>query len=104
MIIKMIQEGGKRIDAQSEKIQEVFNKELETIKKITKRHWRITEMKNTIKWINSRINEEEEQNSELKDGVEEITAVEQNKEKRMKGNEGSLRNLWDNIRSPIFAW
>ena len=28
----------------------------------------------------------------------EITAREQNKEKRMKRNEDSLRNFWDNIK------
>ena len=28
----------------------------------------------------------------------EITSKEQNKEKRMKRNEESLRNLWDNIK------
>ena len=28
----------------------------------------------------------------------EFTAVEQTKEKRMKRNEGSLRDLWDNIK------
>ena len=28
----------------------------------------------------------------------EITAVEQNKEKRMERNEDSLRDLWDNIK------
>ena len=28
----------------------------------------------------------------------EITAEEQNKEKRMKRNENSLRDLWDNIK------
>ena len=28
----------------------------------------------------------------------EITAMEQNKEKRMKRNEDSLRDLWDNIK------
>ena len=28
----------------------------------------------------------------------EITAVEQNQEKRMKRNENSLRDLWDNIK------
>ena len=28
----------------------------------------------------------------------EITTAEQNKEKRMKRNEGSLRDLWDNIK------
>ena len=30
----------------------------------------------------------------------EITAAEQNKEKRMKRNEDSLRDLWDNIKCP----
>ena len=28
----------------------------------------------------------------------EITATEQNKEKRMKRNEDSLRDLWDNVK------
>ena len=28
----------------------------------------------------------------------EITTAEQNKEKRMKGNEDSLRDFWDNIK------
>ena len=35
---------------------------------------------------------------ELEDSMVEFTAVEQNKEKRMKGNEDSLRDLWDNIK------
>ena len=30
--------------------------------------------------------------------MEEFTAVEQTKEKRMKRNEDSLRDLWDNIK------
>ena len=58
----------------------------------------ITEMKNTVEGINSRINEAEEQISELEDRLVEITAAEQNKEKRMKRNEDSLRDLWDNIK------
>ena len=58
----------------------------------------ITEMKNTLKGINSRITEEEEQISDLEDRMVEFTAVEQNKEKRMKRNEDSLRDLWDNIK------
>ena len=29
----------------------------------------------------------------------EFTAAEQNKEKRMKRNEDSLRDLWDNIKN-----
>ena len=39
MIIKMIQELRKRMDAQSEKAQDVFNKELENIK--NNQSWRI---------------------------------------------------------------
>ena len=55
-------------------------------------------MKNTLEGINSRITEAEERISNLEDRMVEFTAVEQNKEKRMKRNEDSLRDLWDNIR------
>ena len=58
----------------------------------------ITEMKTTIEGINSRITEAEERISNLEDRMMEFTAVEQNKEKRMKRNEDSLRHLWDNIK------
>ena len=58
----------------------------------------ITEMKNTLEGINSRITEAEERISDLEDRAVEFTAVEQNKEKRMKRNEDSLRDLWDNIK------
>ena len=56
-------------------------------------------MKNTLEWINSRI-KGTERISELEDRLVEITAGEQNKEKRMKRNEDSLRDLWDNIKYP----
>ena len=55
-------------------------------------------MKNTQEGINSRITEAEEQLSELEDRMVEITAEEQNKEKRMKRIEDSPRDLWDNIK------
>ena len=58
----------------------------------------ITEMKTTLEGINSRITEAEEWISELEDRMVEFTAVEKNKEKRMKRNEDSLRDLWDNIK------
>lgn len=45
MIVKMIQELRKRMDIQSESIQEVFNKEFENIKN------KQTELKNTIPTI-----------------------------------------------------
>ena len=56
----------------------------------------ITEMKNTLEGINSRITEVE-QISDLEDRMVEFTATEQNKEKRMRRNEDSLRDLWDKI-------
>ena len=55
-------------------------------------------MKTTLEGINSRITEAEEQISDLEDRMVEFTAVEQIKEKRMKRNEYSLRDLWDNIK------
>ena len=45
-----------------------------------------------------RITETEEWISDLEDRMVEFTAVEQTKEKRMKRNEDSLRDLWDNIK------
>ena len=58
----------------------------------------VTEMKNTVEGINSRITEAEEWRRDLEDGMVESTAAEQNKEKRMKIIEDSLRDLWDNIK------
>ena len=58
----------------------------------------ITEMKNTLEGINSRITEAEEWISDLEHRTAEFTATEQDKEKRMKRNEDSLRDLWDNIK------
>ena len=58
----------------------------------------ITEMKNTLEGINSRITEAEERITNLEDRMVEFTAVERNKEKRMKRHEDSLRDLWDNIK------
>ena len=58
----------------------------------------ISEIKYTLEGINSRITEAEERISELEDKMLEITAMEQNKEKRRKRIETSLRDLWDNIK------
>ena len=40
----------------------------------------------------------EEQINNLEDRMVEITASKQSIEKRMKGNENSLRDFWDNIK------
>ena len=58
----------------------------------------ITEMKNKLERINSRITEAEERISDLKERMLEFTAAEQNNEKRTKRNEDSLRDLWDKIK------
>ena len=54
-------------------------------------------MKNTLEGINSRITEAE-RISDLEDRMVEFTALEEDKEKRIKRNEDSLRDLWDNIK------
>ena len=87
MIVKMIQNLGNRM----EKIQETLNKDLEELSsKQTVMNNTITEIKNTLEGINSRITETEEWKSELEDKKVEITVREQNKEKRMKRIEDSL--------------
>ena len=58
----------------------------------------INEIKTSLEGINSRITEAEEQISELEDKIVEISTTEQNKEKRTKRVEDSLRDLWDNIK------
>ena len=81
MVVKMIQNLGNRM----EKIQEMFNKDLEELKsKQTMMNNTINEIKNSLQGINSRITEAEEQISDLEDKIVEITTAEQNKEKRIK--------------------
>ena len=58
----------------------------------------ITEIKNTLEGINSRISEAEERFKELEDKMVEITTEEQNKLKRIKRAEDSLRDLQDHIK------
>ena len=99
MAVKMIQDLGKRMEAKIKKMQEMFNKDLEELKnKQTQMNNTITKMKNTLEGINSRITEAEERISDLEHRMVEFTAMEQNKEKRMKRNEDSLRDHWDNIK------
>ena len=58
----------------------------------------ITEIKNSLEEANSRIQEAEEWISKVEDRLVKITDVEQKREKRLKANEESLRELWDNIK------
>ena len=54
-------------------------------------------MNKTLEGIHSRITEAEWIN-DLEDRMAEITDTEENIENRMKRNEDSLRDLWDNIK------
>ena len=93
MIVKTI----KNLENKMEKMKESLNKDLEEVKNKHTNNT-ITEIKNTLEGIKSRISEAEEQISELEDKMVEITSEEQNKVKRMKRAEDSLRDLWDHIR------
>ena len=74
----MIQGFRKRMEANIEKMQEIFAKDLQELKN------KQTEMKNTLEGINSRIIEAEEWVNDLEDRMMEITVAEQNIEKQMK--------------------
>ena len=95
MIVKVI----KNLENRVEKMQESIKKELEELKnKHTETNNTFPEIKNILKGINSRISEAEERISEPEDKMVEITSEEQNKVKRMKRTEDSLRELLDNIK------
>ena len=98
MIVKVI----KNLESKMEKMQESINKDLEELKnKHAETNSTITEIKNTLEGINSRISEAE-QISELEGTMVEIISEEQNKVKRMKRTEDSPRDLWDNIKRSNF--
>ena len=78
MIVKMSQNRGKRMEAKIEKMREMFTEDLEELKN------KQIEMNNTLEGINSRMTEAEEWINDLEDRMVEITAAEQNIEKRMK--------------------
>ena len=76
MIVKMVQNLGKRMEAKIGEMQEMFTKDLEELKN------KQTEMNNTLEGINSRISEAEEWINDLENRMVEITAAEQNTEKK----------------------
>ena len=63
----------------------MFTKDLEELKN--------KQVNNTLEGINSRITEAKEWINDLEDRMVDITAKEQNIEKRMKKEEDSLRDL-----------
>ena len=80
-------------------LQETLTKEIQDIKlKQEEIQNTITEIKKSLEAANSRIQEAEEQTSEVEDRLVEIMDVEQKRQKRLKTNEESLRELWDNMK------
>ena len=59
----------------------------------------ITEIKITLQGTNSRITEAEDRISEVEDRME-INEAERKEKKRIKRNEDTLRDLWDNVKHP----
>ena len=95
VIVKMIQNLGNRM----ERIQKTFNKDLKELKsKQTMMNNTINEIEDSLEGNNSRITGAEGWISDLEDKKVKTTTTEQNKEKRMKRIEDSLRDLWDNIK------
>ena len=70
MIVNMIKNLGKRMEVKIEKMQEMFTKDLEELKK---KH---TEMNNTLEEIHSRIIDAEAWINDLEDRIVEITVTE----------------------------
>ena len=84
-------------------MQDSINKDLGELRnKHTETNNTITKIKNTLEGINSRISEAEEWISEQEDKMVGISSEEQNKVKRMKRTEDSLRDLWDNVKCTNF--
>ena len=90
MIVKMIQNLENKMELQKngletkiEKMQKMFNKDLEKIKKSQSiMNTTITEIKSTLEGTNSRIIEAEKRISEVEDRMEGINEAERKKEKK----------------------
>ena len=99
LMLKMMQDIGNKLEAKMDNLQETLSKEIQDIKlKQEEMQNTLTEIKNSLEAANSRIQEAEEQISEVEDRLVEITDAEQKREKRLKTNGESLRELWDNIK------
>ena len=61
----------------------------------------LTEMKNNLQGINSKVDEAENQISDLECKEAKNTQSEQQKGKRILKNEDSVRSLWDNFNVHI---
>ena len=73
-----------RLETRTEKMQEMFNKDLEEIKSQSVMNNVITEVESTLEGNNSKITEAEDRISEVEDRMVEINEAERKKEIRIK--------------------
>ena len=89
---KRLQTNNSKDDPRSQKKDEDYARNVyQKLKQKNKQ----TEMNNTLEAVNSRITKSEKWISDLEDRMVEIAAAKQNTKKRMKRNEGSVRDPWD---------
>ena len=99
LMLKMMQDIGNKLEAKMDNLQETLTKEIQDIELNQEEMQNtITEIKNSLESANSRIQEAEDGISEVEDRLVEMMDTEQKREKRLKRNEESLRELWDNIK------
>ena len=93
-MLKMMQDIGNKLEVKMDNLQETLTKEIQHIKrKQEEMQNTITEIKNSPEAAKGRIQEAEDRISEVEDRLVEITEAEQKREKRLKTNEESLREL-----------
>ena len=73
-------------------IRKNLRKDITELKNIT------VEMKNSLQEINTKLDGTEEWISNQENRIVGVAQLEDQKEKRIKKNEDSIRNLWDNIK------
>ena len=88
----MLTELGRRMGQHSEN----FNKEIQNVRKYQTEV--INEVKNTLEGFSSRLDEIEEQISELEDKAKELIQTEQQNEERILKSGDTLRDFWENIK------
>nr|KAF6489975.1 hypothetical protein HJG59_010358 [Molossus molossus] len=89
MILRKLNSMSKNLNTMSKDIETLKTNQVEMNNDIA-------EIKNTLEGLNRRVEEAEDQISELEDMVEKNQPIRNQKEKTIKKQENSLRELWDN--------
>ena len=98
-ILKELRVGMKKLIGDMNSNADYFRKELENIRRNhEKLENSFPETKAEFEALRSRMNNAEEQISDLEDRIMEITQWGQQKENQMKKHESNIRDLWDNIK------